>query len=486
VRTALPGRLPGAPQALYDILDGERGSLQPPIRSEIFGAERFRQHGRTLGRTHRAARMSIRAATFFPRLKSNIETLREAHQYIGVQASTGYDISPAAEWLLDNFHTIEAQLKEIHDGLPRSFFRSLPMLLEQPLAGLPRIYGVAWAFVAHTDGAFDEELLAQFLTSYQEVRELKLSEVWALPTTLRVVLIENLRRLAERVATNKAAREVANLCFDHIEDYDGDGLDHFLSLMTLRGVGPVFLAQMGQRLQDRRATGEDTNQASIQGWLRSVLPDLGALQTQQSAEQAQDNLSVSNAVLSLRAIGDADWSGIIARTSPLMQLMLTSEVFAAEDDLTRDQTLHAIEKLARRSGHSEVFVAQSLLDLMRTASNQEDLAAVAHHWLRGAGRKALMTGMGTAFHVAGLSADADGRLVPSGVDLDSPWCRWGRRGYTDLVDRCRCCRSGISRIRSGRCRDQPADQRVGPSRPFVPIGTGRRHSRRASGGGGDS
>ena len=228
------GRMPGAPQALCDILDGARGSVQPPIRSEIFGVERFRQHGRTLAQTHRAASLPLHAATFFPRLKSNIQTLREAHHYIGVQASTGYDISPAAEWLLDNFHTIEAQLKEIHDGMPRSFFRTLPMLLDPPLAGLPRIYGVAWAFVAHTDGAFDEELLAQFLTAYQEVRELKLSEVWALPTTLRVVLIENLRRLAERVATNKAAREVANLCFDHIDDYDGDALDHLLSLMTLR------------------------------------------------------------------------------------------------------------------------------------------------------------------------------------------------------------------------------------------------------------
>ena len=92
------------------------------------------------------------------------------------------------------------------------------MLLDAPLAGLPRVYGVAWAFVAHTDGAFDETLLAHFLTAYQEIRELNLGELWALPTTLRVVLIENLRRLAERVATNKAAREVANLwCEARIE-----------------------------------------------------------------------------------------------------------------------------------------------------------------------------------------------------------------------------------------------------------------------------
>ncbi len=382
--------LPGAPEALRDILDSARGPVQPPIRSEIFGLQRFAQHGRSLGETHRAARAGSRAETFFPRLRSNILALREAHRYIGVQAATGYDISPAAEWLLDNFHLIEAQLKEIHDGLPRSYYRALPVLLDEPLAGLPRVYGVAWAFVAHTDGAFDEDLLVRFLCAYQETRELNLAEMWALPTTLRVVLIENLRRLAERVATNKAAREVANLCCDRIEAYSLDALDQLLALLEQRGVGRVFLAQMAQRLQDRRTT-ED---ARYHDWLRSALPDLAALQTQQSADQAADNLSVSNAVTSLRAIGDADWPDIVARTSALMRLMLTSAVFEAEHVATRDQALHDIERLARRSGRSEVSVAQTLLERMHTAESADSETAVASHWLRGAGRPALAWALG--------------------------------------------------------------------------------------------
>ena len=382
--------IPDAPQALCDILDGARGPVEPPIRSEIFGLQRFAQHGHSLGETHRAERRVARSATFFPRLRSNILALREAHRYIGVQATTGYDISPAAEWLLDNFHLIEAQLKEIHEGLPRSYFRSLPVLLDEPLAGLPRVYGIAWAFVAHTDGAFDEELLAQFLSAYQETRELNLSEMWALPTTLRVVLIENLRRLAERVATNKAAREVANLCCDHIEDHSLRTLDELLALLDQRGVGRVFLTQMAQRLQDLRTPGH----ADFHAWLRSALPDLASMQTQQPADQAADNLSVSNAVMSLRAIGDADWPDIVARTSALMRLMLTSKVFEAEHAATRDQTLHGIELLARRSGRSELSVAQTLLGLMHSSESADSATAVASHWLRGAGRPTLVRALG--------------------------------------------------------------------------------------------
>ena len=79
---------------------------------------------------------------------------------------------------------------------------------------------------------------------------------------------------------------------------------------------------------------------------------------QQGADQAADNLSMRNAITSLRAIGDADWPDIITRTSVLMQLMLGSPIFEAEDNTTRDQTLHAIERLAKRSRQSELSVAK--------------------------------------------------------------------------------------------------------------------------------
>ncbi|MBC7781378.1 MAG: carbohydrate-binding protein [Proteobacteria bacterium] len=413
--------IPDASPALRDILEASGGVVEPPIRSEIFGLQRFAQHGRSLGDTHRAEPGRLSAVTFFPRLKNNIEALREAHRYLGVQAAAGYDISPAAEWLLDNFHLIEAQFQEIHEGLPKSFFRALPVLLDEPLAGLPRVYGIAWAFVAHTDGAFNEELLVQFLCAYQETRELNLSEMWALPTTLRVVLIENLRRLAERVAAHKAARETANLCCDKIENCSVEGLDELLALLETRGVGRVFLAQMAQRLQDRRIVA-GPNAARVQEWMRAALPDLAAVQAQQSADQTSDNLSVSNSVRSLRAIGDADWRDLVARTSTLMRLMLTSEVFKAEHPNTRDQTLHGIEQLARRSRRSELSVAQTLLDLMRADSGSVPEAdrpgAVASHWLHGAGRARLRRALGLRQRAPLVSGALHGR-VALGIYLGS-------------------------------------------------------------------
>ena len=386
--------VPDAPKALRDILEGARGTVEPPNRSEIFGPERFAQHGLSLAETHRAEPASGRSAAFFPRLQDNIRVLRESELYIATQAHTGYQVSPAAEWLLDNFHLIESQLKAIHEGLPRRYFRDLPVLTDEPLAGLPRIYSVAWAFVAHTDSAFDEDLLAVFLKAYQQRRELTLGELWALPTTLRVVLVENLRRLAERLATNKAARELANLVCDRSEHYSVADLDELVALLNQRGVGRTFLVQMAQRLQDHRAPSlSPHNASSHHGWLHRALPDLAAAQAQQPADQAADNLSVSNAIGSLRLIGNADWPEIICHTSATMQLLLGSPAFEAERDDTRDDTLHQVEVLARKSRRSETAVAQTLLGLMHR-DDATGASTAASHWLHGAGRPELIRQLG--------------------------------------------------------------------------------------------
>ncbi len=81
----------------------------------------------------------------------------------------------------------------------------LPKLADGPLQGYPRVFGVAWALVAHTDSGFDVEKLKRFVEAYQKVQPLTIGELWALAITLRITLVENLRRLAESVVAGLSA-----------------------------------------------------------------------------------------------------------------------------------------------------------------------------------------------------------------------------------------------------------------------------------------
>ena len=153
---------------------------------------------------------------------------------------------------------------------------------------------------------------------------------------------------------------------------------------------------------------------------RSALPDVTAFQMQQPAYQAADNLSVSNAVNSLRAIGDADWDSIVERSSALTQLLCTSSVFQSESVATRDATLHAVERLSRRRGQSEVAVAHALLALMH---GQEGVLASCNHWLHGAGRVVLADALGLRDTVAGNWRAAWRSLLLSPIWRLWPWVR---------------------------------------------------------------
>jgi cyclic beta-1,2-glucan glucanotransferase len=123
-------------------------------------------------------------------------------------------ITLAAEWLIDSFYIVKEQLHEIRDDLPPGFYGKLSKLASGYLEGYPRVFGVAWAFVAHTDSRFEPELLRRFVKAYQRLQPLTIGELWAVAITLRAVLVENLRRVAEIIVRARRSRKDAALLAD--------------------------------------------------------------------------------------------------------------------------------------------------------------------------------------------------------------------------------------------------------------------------------
>ena len=95
------------------------------------------------------------------RLADNGAILLAAYKNLLHGADEGRAVTPAAEWLIDNYHLIEKQIREIRSDLPPGYYRQLPKLAVGPFVGYPRVFGLAWAFVAHTDSRFDSDMLVR-------------------------------------------------------------------------------------------------------------------------------------------------------------------------------------------------------------------------------------------------------------------------------------------------------------------------------------
>ena len=147
--------------------------------------------------------------------------LLEAYRQVTRDIDQGRAITPPGEWLVDNYHIVERQIRAIHSDLPPGYYRQLPKLADGPFEGYPRVFGVAWAFVAHTDSRFDSEMLIRYVRAYQEVQPLTIGELWAVAITLRIVLVENLRRLADLIVHSAESRQEADDLADRLLGGDG-------------------------------------------------------------------------------------------------------------------------------------------------------------------------------------------------------------------------------------------------------------------------
>ena len=294
-----------------------------------------------------------------------------AYKASAAELENGRGVVPAAEWLLDNYHLVEEQIREIREDLPPGYYRQLPKLAEGPFAGYPRVFGLAWAFVAHTDSHFDPDILSRFIDAYQRVQPLTIGELWAVAITLRIVLIENLRRLTDQMTAGRAARAVADALADRLL-LSGDAssmLEIESSTSTgLRGrLSESFAAQLAKRLRD-----QDPTTTPVLGWLEERLKLQNAsidnvVQLEQQ-RQGASHLTVRNVVTSMRLISDIDWAELFERVSLVDKRLRVASAFGDMDFATRDLYRNAVEELARGSTSSELEVTDLALNASEIAA----------------------------------------------------------------------------------------------------------------------
>ena len=422
MKTAVLDRLETLSPYAREILTSNSSGPEPLIRAELFGTQRFEEHGRSLAQAQvvRTSRSWGDSLSFFPRVQDNIAALRQAYDYIATISQSGQYVTPAAEWLLDNFHLVEAQLQQIHEGVPRRYYADLPKLADKPLEGLPRVYGIAWGYVAHTDSVLDPALFTAFLHAYQEVNQLSLGELWAMPTTLRVVLLENLRRVAEHIAEGKAARETAHAVWDAQGGLSENDLNELLAGMRARGLERGFLIQLWQRIPDL----PNDAHAMLVYWINLHCVNAQALIADGQAAQASSNLTISNIINSLRLIGQVEWRELIEPVSSAMQVLQQLPSFALDSEGTRQQITQAMEKVARDTGRTELAVAEAVLssakrnraqgvyDSKEDTTQPDNGQGTAAYHLIGPGQAALIASLTPSKAGIGTGAGFKLRIAP--------------------------------------------------------------------------
>ena len=352
---------------------------QAPLRSELFSTEQMERRGKTLAGLHR---LSTRREPdqLLARLADNEYALMVTCNLLTTAVKAKRRISPAGEWLLDNFYLIEEQIRTAKRHFPAGYSRELPRLDLGPSAGLPRVYDIALEAISHGDGRVDAENLLRFITAYQTRSPLKLGELWAIPIMLRLALIENLRRVGARVAASTLDRDRAHTWADQmLEVAEKDPKSLILVVADMARshppMGSSFVAELARRLQ-----GQSAALALPLTWIEQRLSESGftieQLVQSETQNQASGQVSISNSIGSLRSLGAMDWRNFVESMSRVEQTLREDPagIYDKMDFATRDRYRHAVEKIAKASLHSEIEVASKTIELARSHTAHADSA----------------------------------------------------------------------------------------------------------------
>ena len=354
----------------------------PPLRAELFSIEQLARHARAIAADHRLG-AQYRANHLLVRLAENDQSLREFNRAT-LAVDPSRRITPAAEWLLDNFYLIEEQIQMARRHLPRGYSRELPRLVSGPSAGLPRVYDIVLELISHVDAQIDAEPLSAFVAAYQTVSTLKLGELWAVPIMLRLGLIEDLQRITTRLTIAREDRDLADSWVDRLQDMAEKNPSHLVIVVADMAKSDIplstsFVAEFCQRLSRQSPVLH-----IARSWLEQRLVEQGLsieeLVHQESQNQAADQVSVSHCIASLRFLSAKDWKEFVESLS-LVEVTLRTDpagVYPRMDFSTRDRYRHSVEALARHGRFSEVEVAQKAvhLSLIRSRlSGAEDRAS---------------------------------------------------------------------------------------------------------------
>ena len=381
---------------IIDPFLGENNNLRyinerAPLRAEIFTREELEQHAVTIAKRHELI-YNQTSEQLLERLADNEHILLEVYALLSDNLKQNNRISPAAEWLVDNFYLIEEQIYTGKKHLPKGYSKTLPRLLKGELANLPRVYDMAVEIISHSDGHVDIAKLTGFVNAYQTVDKLKLGELWAIPIMLRLGLIENLRRLSILIAEEITNRSLANRWADEmIEVSEKDPKNLVLVIADMaRSEPPMespFVAELNRRLLERGST------LSLPlNWIEQRLSELGVTTNEMiqldNQNQAATQVSVSNCINSFRFLITTNWKDFVEDTS-IVEATLRQDingVYGKMDFHTRDQYRHAIEKIAFCSKSSEQLVAESVIQAAKTAAlNNNSKQAHVGYYLTGKG-----------------------------------------------------------------------------------------------------
>jgi cyclic beta-1,2-glucan synthetase len=357
----------------------------PNQKPDIFSTEKLEEYSLDLAKKLDIGHAEDVCPKLFSQIRKHRKVLLKSYRSLSKSIHAKDALPPIVEWLVDNFHIVESQSREMQRDMTPALYKKLPKLSSGDLVGSSRIYGLVEGLLSHTDYQLETDTLFHFVQAFQKKTPLDIAELWALSPMLKLVLIENLSLISEQTALDFEKRAKANELFEKLRENSGDkqNFNRLIAKISVFCARPVqnayaFISQFAKRLRDQDSRYEP------------VLKNLEKLLTEQNFTiegivhidhqvQAAHQVRVANIITSMRLLSGLDWLTFIDQESSIDRVleMDPEGSYRQMDAQTKNEYRERVAELAIQNGISEVRAAKKILSL----ANDSKIKA-PEDWLR--------------------------------------------------------------------------------------------------------
>lgn len=357
-----------------------RQQLVFPIRAQYKSEDELRQLAVEMAKGSLVKLPQYTAFDFRKRLSENTKIILHVFRSSDAAARNNDTITPAAQWLLDNHYIIDKTVQQTRRDFPKSFVDQLP-----PYKGeteIPRIFALAWLYVAHSDSSFSLQTLTAMVNGYQEKANFQIGELWALPSAVRMILIENARRLSLRIEHSRHMRQFANKAANQLALAANDAeLNDIFDVYKSFTADATFSTHLLYRLR-----GASLDSTKSLAWLEKQLNLNGYTPETATAEehgrQSTGGVSMGNIIRALKAIDDVDWTSWFESVSHVDFMLRENSDFANIDFSSRNAYRVVIEKISRGAPLTELEVTHKAIEMAQngheTSKKNTDISVAWH------------------------------------------------------------------------------------------------------------
>ena len=331
-----------------------------------------------------------------PRLKDNFEYITNVYNTLTEHLKLGIPIHPAGEWILDNYYIIEKTVKTILKDMPLKKYTSFIGLENGTYKGFARVYVLASEIVAYTDAVIDRNNLSSLLQAYQSKKNLSMEEIWNIGVFLQIALIENIRGICEKIYASQIQKyKVENIIERLVENKDE---------LKFKNVSPSktytygemkypFIEYMSYRLkQYGRQAYAFLNVLEEQ--VDKMGLSISEVIQKEHFDIAVKKVSMGNSITSINTIIRVNFLEIFEQINGVEELLKKdpSGVYSKMDYKTRAYYRQEIQKIAKKTKISEMYIAKKCLEL---AQKSEGMTKEAHigYYLISKGRGLLISNL---------------------------------------------------------------------------------------------